>query len=199
MSEAPSSSSGPSSSGAAPPGASPSTVGGALAFIGCAALLGIAAAIIVRGGGRALAVLAALVAALLLVVGVLRARQRGAAARRFRERYGPEGKDLLLVYTASPRWQEYIEREWIPRWRERAVILNRTKPWNANDPAAQLWLATRGIREHTPLAAVVPARGPVRVVRFFNAFRDYKHGKDARLRAAERALEAALAEASRQR
>ena len=155
--------------------------------------------IIVRTAGRVLIVLAALAAALLIGVAVLQARQRAAAARRFRERYGPEGKDLLLVYTASPHWQEYIEREWIPRWRDRAVILNRTKPWNPNDPAAQLWFATRGIREHTPLAAVVPVRGPVRVVRFFNAFRDYKHGKDARLRAAERALEAALAEASRRR
>ncbi len=169
----------------------------AIPLIGCGALLGVLAVIIVQTSGRAVVVLIGLAVALLLFVALLRFRQRTFATRKFRERYGTEGKDLLIVYTASPHWQEYIEREWVPRWGARAVVLNRTQPWRSNDPAAFLWLVYKGGREHTPLAVVVPKRGAVRVVRFFSAFRDYKHGNDGRLRARERELEAALEASSR--
>ena len=164
----------------------------ALPLIGCGAVLGILAVMIVQTSGRALLVVLALLLALALTYALLFARHRLAAVHRFRQRYGAEGKDLLIVYTASPHWQEYIEREWLPRWGARAVVLNRSKPWEGGSPEANLWFAYKTGRQHTPLAVVVPRRGRPRVVRFFNAFRDYKHGKDAPLRAAERQLEAAL-------
>ena len=74
----------------------------ALPFIGCGALLGIVAVVIVQTGGRALLVLFGLAIAFVLALVLIRARHRGLAVRRFRERYGPDGKDLLIVYTASP-------------------------------------------------------------------------------------------------
>jgi hypothetical protein len=49
-----------------------------------------------------------------------------------------------------------------------------------------------GDHEFNPLAIVIPADGSVRVIRFWQAFRDYKHGKHRTLRAAEAELGAAL-------
>ncbi len=34
------------------------------------------------------------------------------------------GKDMLLVYSDSPNWKEYVENRLIARLRERAVLLN---------------------------------------------------------------------------
>jgi len=39
---------------------------------------------------------------------------------------------------------------------------------------------------------VIPKRGSVQVIRFWQAFRDYKHGRDRVLRSAEAELEAAV-------
>jgi len=115
-------------------------------------------------------------------------------ARRFRQAHG--GKDLLIVYTDSPHWKEYIESRWVNQWRERTVTLNRSRPWSRKQPEAALWLGVAGIAEHTPLAVVVPRKGKFRVIRFFAAFRDFKHGKDARLRDAEVELENAMESAA---
>ena len=115
--------------------------------------------------------------------------------RRFRRAYGPQGKDLLLVYSESPHWQRYVEQRWLPRWGSRAVVLNWSDraEWSAADtPEAALFRSVAGDREFNPLAVVVPRRGRIRVVRFWRAFRDYKHGKDRALRDAERELEEAL-------
>ena len=175
------------------------TIGRAIPLLGCGAILGILAVLIVKTGGRAIGVLIALAVALLVVLAVVRIRHRLMAVKQFRQAYGTAGKDLLIVYTASPHWEEYIEREWLPRWGERAVVLNRSKPWKPNSAEANLWFAHRTGREHTPLAVVIPLRGRVKVVRFFKAFRDHKHGKGAALQAKERELEAALEAASRGR
>ena len=112
-------------------------------------------------------------------------------AHRFRRRY--VGKDLLIVYTDSPHWKEYVESRWVARWPDRTVTLNRSRPWSRKQPEAALWLAVGGIVEHTPLAIVVPRKGKLRVIRLFAAFRDFKHGKEGRLRVAEQELENAMA------
>ncbi|MGB8061410.1 MAG: hypothetical protein WCF26_05930 [Candidatus Sulfotelmatobacter sp.] len=36
----------------------------------------------------------------------------------------PRGKDVLLVYSDSPIWREYMSSEIMPLVRERAVVLN---------------------------------------------------------------------------
>jgi hypothetical protein len=33
----------------------------------------------------------------------------------FRRKWGPEGKSILFVYSESPNWQAYIERELLPK------------------------------------------------------------------------------------
>jgi len=121
------------------------------------------------------------------------------ARRRFRTAYGPKGKDLLLVYSNSPNWQNYVETAWLPRWGDRAVLLNWSERsgWQPSAPEVQLFRSVAGDREFNPLAIVVPPRGKPEVVRFWLAFRDYKYGKDRLLRAAETELENHLSPVSR--
>jgi hypothetical protein len=119
-------------------------------------------------------------------------RRRAVAA--FRAAYAGSGKDVVVVYTDSPHWKEYIETRWLPRWGDRTIAFDRSKPWREDQPEARLWRAVAGATEHTPVVIVVPPAGKVQIVRFFLAFRDYKHGKDRRLRAAEARLAAILGE-----
>lgn len=114
------------------------------------------------------------------------------SVRAFRQAHRAARKDLLLVYSASPHWQSHIETEWLPRWADRAVVLNRSAPDWTTRPEAALWSRMTAIGDHTPAAIVIPAHGRARVFRFFKAFRDYKHGNAARLKELEGALAAAL-------
>jgi hypothetical protein len=124
--------------------------------------------------------------------------RKATAVRQFQAAWQCQGKDLLLVYSNSPHWKTYIETEWLPRWGSRAVVLNwsERQRWRAEHPhEAQMFSAFAGSREFNPLAIVVRGGGwrDVRIVRFWRAFRDYKHGKDATLRRAEATLEQILA------
>ena len=141
--------------------------------------------------GRAGPYVVGLLAVSLVAVYMAMRRRKSRAAAAFEDQHGP-GKDLLIVYSDSPHWGEYIEREWLRRWGHRAVVFNRSRPWSESQPEAQLWRAVAGTVEHTPVAIVVPRRGLPRVVRFFLAFRDFKHGKDRKLREAEARLERLL-------
>jgi hypothetical protein len=122
-------------------------------------------------------------------------RKRRRLQRKFQERWGRQGKRLLLVYSNSPNWQAYVEERWLPRLESLAVVLNWSErsTWRERHPfEAGIFRAWAGDREFNPVAIVIPADGPVRVIRFWQAFRDYKHGKDRTLRAAEADLERAL-------
>ena len=135
-------------------------------------------------------VLAAVVSA--VVWWYVLARRRAIAA--FRAAHRTTGKDVLIVYTDSPHWKDYIETRWLPRWGDRAIAFDRSKPWRADQVEARLWRAVAGQAEHTPIVIVIPPRGRVQIVRFWLAFRDFKHGKDKRLRDAEARLATILGE-----
>ena len=107
---------------------------------------------------------------------------------RFRKKWGSEGKTILFVYSESPNWKDYIEREIIPKLSPYAVSLNysRRAEWKHKKPLeAKIWKQWSGAREFNPMAIVIPDRGKVKTVRFHQAFRDYKHGKDHLLRQKE--------------
>ena len=133
--------------------------------------------------------LAALLAAIPITILVQRWRLRH-AARVFRQAHAP--RDLLIVYTASPHWQEHIEQQWLTRWASRAVALNRSAPNWKQRPEAELWRLMAGHSEHTPVAIVVPPDRSPSIFRFYRAFRDLKHGKHAALLALEDELQRAL-------
>ena len=143
---------------------------------------------------RSLLVIVALLAVLILAFAGWEWLAGSTAARRFRLEYHPLGKNLLLVYSNSPHWQSYVETNWLPRWKHRAVILNWSErsTWNRDRPEVALFHAMASQREYNPLAIVVPTHGRPIVVRFWKAFRDYKHGKDQKLKQQEAELERLL-------
>jgi hypothetical protein len=122
-------------------------------------------------------------------------RKRGRLQRAFHARWGTSGKRMLLVYSSSPHWQGYIEEHWLPQLGGVAVVLNWSERarWPEQHPLeAEIFRMWGGNREFNPLAIVIPERGPVQVIRFWQAFRDYKHGRNRALRAAESELAAAV-------
>jgi hypothetical protein len=160
-------------------------------WFGCGGCVAVSAglfALLVWAAGAA-GPLLFVVAGVMVTAGVWRfvlARQRAIAA--FRAAHRTTGKDVLVVYTDSPHWKEYIETRWLPRLGDRAIAFDRSRPWREDQVEARLWRAVAGSVEHTPVVIVVPERGKVQIVRFWLAFRDHKHGKDRRLREAEARL-----------
>jgi hypothetical protein len=101
------------------------------------------------------------------------------------------GRRVLFVYSESPNWQTYIEQNILPRIRDHAVLLNWSdrRHWSAASPwEARFFRRFSGGREFNPLALVFCSGGRIRSVRFHQAFLDFKHGKEAALRAAEAEL-----------
>jgi len=161
-------------------------------MVGCAAFPLAIVAFVVSVTGRAFPLVLGAAIMVALLWNLSRRWYLRHLARRFQRVHG--GKDLLIVYTDSPHWKDHVESQWVARWPKRIVTLNRSRPWARKAPEAALWLAVAGIREHTPLAVVIPRRGKLRVIRFFKAFQESKHGHPARLEAAEQDLEEAMAE-----
>lgn len=141
---------------------------------------------------------------------------RATSLRREFARRRP-GKHGILVYSNSPNWQTYIEQQWLPALGDTLIVLNWSQraKWRQAHPFEErvfrrfagdrefnplaivfrpqrrfsrlaAWL--RGIRDRDILAMFAPSRHDTEVVRFFQAFRDYKHGKEQVLRGNERRM-----------
>ena len=92
------------------------------------------------------------------------------------------GRDILLVYSDSPVWHDYIEQRLLPPIRERAVVLNwsQRKRWKLS-LARIAFHHFGGYREFNPLAVVFRPFRPTRKFRFWRPFRDWKHGRPGKL------------------
>ncbi len=121
---------------------------------------------------------------------------------RFRRRWGKNGKSILFVYSESPNWQQYIEREILPELAPHTVLLNYSKrhEWARKMPLeAKIWEHWTGGRDYNPVAILIPKRGKITTIPFYTAFRDFKHGKDKLLREKERELKDWIARIDRRR
>jgi hypothetical protein len=89
----------------------------------------------------------------------------------------PRGRYILFVYSESPVWQHHIEREILPHVRSRAVVLNwsQRKHWPLS-LASAAFRHFGGYHEFNPLAVVFRPFRRARVFRFWQPFRDWKHG-----------------------
>jgi hypothetical protein len=102
--------------------------------------------------------------------------------------WGTRGKDVLLVYSNSPIWHDYIQEQIIPRIESRAVILNWSdrRHWLRRLSLASLvFRVFGGHREFNPMAIYFPPLWFHKTFRFWRAFRDRKHGKPATLKQVE--------------
>ena len=128
------------------------------------------------------------------VAALVMATWRGSEATRAFRAAHPD-RTVLLAYSDNPRWKDYIEREWLPRWGDRAVVLDCSRPAGAastRTPAERLFRSVAGPRGHTPIAIVVPGAGPITAIRFRRAFQELDAGSDAALRSAEARLSSAI-------
>lgn len=84
---------------------------------------------------------------------------------------------VMFVYSDSPTWKEYIEREILPYIPSRAVILNwsERKRW-MNSLSVLAFRYFGGDRNFNPIAMVFRPFHHVKLYRFFEAFKDFKHG-----------------------
>lgn len=86
-------------------------------------------------------------------------------------------RDILLVYSDSPIWHDYIEQQLLPYLGDRAVVLNwsRRKDWRFS-LARAVFRHFGGSREFNPMAVVFRPFRRTRTFRFWQPFRDFKHG-----------------------
>jgi hypothetical protein len=107
------------------------------------------------------------------------------------------GKRVLLVYSRSPVWQTYIETSWLPRIREQSVILNWSDraTWRRTKPlAARVFNHWAPATDFNPMAIVFLRFPRTQRIGFYYAFRDWKHGNETALRAAEAELFGAVSQ-----
>jgi len=97
------------------------------------------------------------------------------------------GRDILFVYSDSPIWHDYIEQRLLPPIRDRAVVLNwsHRKRWRLS-LARAAFHHFGGYREFNPLAVVFRPLRRSQKFRFWQPFRDLKHGRPHTLQKMEK-------------
>ena len=87
------------------------------------------------------------------------------------------GRDILFVYSDSPIWREYIDQSILPHIGERAVVLNWSERKRRRVSLARLaFHHFGGYRQFNQLAVVFKPIRRTRKFRFWQPFRDFKHG-----------------------
>lgn len=91
-------------------------------------------------------------------------------------KYGRIGKNFLIVYSNSPKWESYFQNEIIPLFNNNAVIVNISTDHNIAKTHIELvahkeWA---GYENHTPIVLYIPKFGIVKKVRFYSAFIEAK-------------------------
>ncbi len=91
-------------------------------------------------------------------------------------------RNVLFVYSDSPTWKDYIENEILPYIQNRAVILNwsERKNWR-NSLAILAFRYFGGDKNFNPMGIVFRPFRFVKTYRFFEAFKDFKHGNSERV------------------
>ena len=88
------------------------------------------------------------------------------------------GRDILFVYSDSPIWHDYIEERILPQLGNRVIVLNwsQRKRWRVS-LASLPFSHFSGYRQFNPLAVVFRPLRRTRTYRFWQPFRDFKHGR----------------------
>jgi len=90
----------------------------------------------------------------------------------------PRGRYVLLVYSDSPIWHDYIQGRLIPRLPPGTVLLNwsERRKWRWHSLPVRLARFFGGSREFNPLVVVFRPFRWGRAFRFWQAFKDRKRG-----------------------
>jgi hypothetical protein len=100
---------------------------------------------------------------------------------------------VLIVYSDSPVWKDYFEEQILPPLAEVSVVLNWSQRKNWKPSLAALAFGHfAGEHDFNPAAFVFRPFHMAERFRFYEAFRDYKHGRTAPVeRLRQQLLEAA--------
>jgi hypothetical protein len=90
----------------------------------------------------------------------------------------PRGKDILLVYSDSPVWKEYMSTQILPLVQDRAMVLNWSERsrWSRVSLGVQAFHSFGGAREFNPLVVLFRPLHRARTFRFWLPFKDWKQG-----------------------
>jgi hypothetical protein len=110
----------------------------------------------------------------------------------------PKGKSILFVSSESPIWKDYMEQEVLPLVHSRAERLNWSdrKAWKNSSLAVRCFRTYSGGRAFNPMVIIFHPFKPATQFRYFQAFRDFKHGKPEGVHAITRELRLALTKMS---
>ena len=95
------------------------------------------------------------------------------------------GINVLLVYSDSPIWHDYIEGDFLPKLPHSTIVLNwsQRRQWRWFSLPFMAFRFFCGTREFNPMLVVFRPFHWAKSFRFWRAFKDYKHGKHAPLEA----------------
>ena len=114
----------------------------------------------------------------------------------------PRGKNMLFVYSDSPNWKGYIEKNIIPKIEKNAIIINWSErsQWNNKRQSLEVLVFKHWARvssysfngkkkwrgeEFNPIAIVFIPWNKPEIFKFWQAFKNFKHGKDKTLKKIE--------------
>jgi hypothetical protein len=91
----------------------------------------------------------------------------------------PKGKDVLLVYSQSPIWHDYMTMQILPLVKDRAIVLDwsERKKWRKYSLPVLAFRLLGGHRNFNPLVIHFRPFRRAKLFRFWPAFKDWKHGK----------------------
>lgn len=91
----------------------------------------------------------------------------------------PKGKDILYVSSESPVWGQYMASEILPLVSDRAIALNWSEraKWSNWSFRVRVFKCFAGYRNFNPVVIVFRPLRRAKVFRFYEAFRDWKHGR----------------------
>ncbi len=94
---------------------------------------------------------------------------------------------VLFVYSDSPNWKEYVEARILPSLPANSVVLNwsRRASWSRVSLSVILFDGFAGEREFNPIGLVFERFHVVGRYRFWQPFRDAKHGHPVPLQVME--------------
>jgi predicted Holliday junction resolvase-like endonuclease len=92
-------------------------------------------------------------------------------------------KKIILVTSDSPIWQDYVNDNLLPLFGESVSVLNwsQRKLWDNSKWEVKAFRHWGGQSEFNPLVIINKNLFQVKVIRLYEAFVDYKHGKAGKL------------------